>query len=593
MNKFIKYGVIATLSIGSLTLTSCKDALEEVVYSELVDENAFVTATDALAAVNGAYEPLLYYITRAPFSLNDVSSDVGSSISVRMIDIMNENDLNTQGEVVFPWDRLWYIISRANVGIFRIGEIAVEKFDKTGSITPEGTALKARYIAELKALRAWAYMQLNDFYFRVPLSLNAEELVSAKLPLASVEEIENQILKDLGEAYLDLPVTYTDAKKDDGRFCKGSTEGYLAKMYMRRAGRIRNSGGDATADWTAALTHLNNVINSSRGYTLVQGNIFNEMYNSKNENALYNKEAIFTIHSNPNGIQGASDIGLRFTNWSYDMGWSMYNVPYQFFWKYDPADKRAKYDPAGDIKSTEAMFVVDYQNVYNAPFEEGKKRDRAFFVTPRNNSEVGVLYRQVVINEDPLQTETYSETAEVFTQKYKYTNTSMYNYNTYNNVYALRLADIILCKAECINELSGPTSEAVGCVDQIRSRAFGDGAHGLKPDQIASKEAFRRAICDERAFELVYEGHRRSDLIRMGLWKEVMMEHFNEIKATIMAKEDNVAAKNQDKPRPDFSSEWKVYPFDLTDNDRRRYFPIPKSESDYNPEYLKNREGMQ
>lgn len=490
MNKFIKYGVLATLSLGSLTFTSCKDALEEVVYSELVDDNAFLTADDALAAVNGAYEPLLFYITRAPFSLNDVSSDVGSSMSVRMVDIMNENDLNTQGEVVFPWDRLWNIVARANIGIYRIGLIGDDMFlDKNGN----ATTLKANYIAELKALRAWAYMQFNDFYFRVPLSLNAEENISAKLPLASIEELETQIIKDLDEAYVDLPVTYAEAKKNDGRFCRASAEGYLMKMYMRRAGRIRNSGGDATADWTAALTHANNVITSPKGYSLVQGNIFDGLYNSKNETALYNKEAIFTVHSNPNGNQGASDIGLRFTNWSYDMGWSMYNVPFQFFWKFDPADKRAKYDPTGDISSTEAMFVVDYQNIYNAPFVEGKPGAQTYFISPRNNSEVGVLYRQDKISENPLQTKTYNETAEVFTQKYKYTNTWKYNYSTWNNVYALRLADVILCKAEIINELSGPTSEAVGCVNQIRSRAFGDDLHGLKPAQIASKEAFRRA----------------------------------------------------------------------------------------------------
>ena len=84
----------------------------------------------------------------------------------------------------------------------------------------------------------------------------------------------------------------------------------------------------------------------------------------------------------------------------------------------------------------------------------------------------------------------------------------------------LRFADIVLCKAEILNELNGPTREAIDLVNKIRERAFQNQEHNLKLEDYATTDDLREAICDERAFELNNEGVRRPDLIRMGLWKD-------------------------------------------------------------------------
>jgi starch-binding outer membrane protein, SusD/RagB family len=81
----------------------------------------------------------------------------------------------------------------------------------------------------------------------------------------------------------------------------------------------------------------------------------------------------------------------------------------------------------------------------------------------------------------------------------------------------LRLADILLCKAECLNELN-QTSAAVDLVNTtVRTRAFGG---SLTPEQTwptgMSQEDFRVNILDERMRELAFEGWRRMDLIRTG-----------------------------------------------------------------------------
>ncbi|WKN46279.1 RagB/SusD family nutrient uptake outer membrane protein [Tunicatimonas pelagia] len=83
------------------------------------------------------------------------------------------------------------------------------------------------------------------------------------------------------------------------------------------------------------------------------------------------------------------------------------------------------------------------------------------------------------------------------------------------NIIVLRLADIILMKAECLNEL-GRTGEAIPLINQIRERA------GLAPTTAASADAVRQAILDERFLELYFEGQRWFDLVRTGLVDDVI-----------------------------------------------------------------------
>lgn len=75
------------------------------------------------------------------------------------------------------------------------------------------------------------------------------------------------------------------------------------------------------------------------------------------------------------------------------------------------------------------------------------------------------------------------------------------------NVVFLRLADIVLLRAECLNELNR-TAEAIPFLNQIRSRA------GLAPTTAATKADLKLAIENERFLELAFEPHRWYDLIR-------------------------------------------------------------------------------
>ncbi|HTN20901.1 MAG TPA: RagB/SusD family nutrient uptake outer membrane protein [Pelobium sp.] len=79
----------------------------------------------------------------------------------------------------------------------------------------------------------------------------------------------------------------------------------------------------------------------------------------------------------------------------------------------------------------------------------------------------------------------------------------------------LRMADVILMLAEAKAELG--ESDAIGLVNQIRERAFGDASHNLGA---LAGQPLKDAVMQERKLELLGEGTRRWDLIRSGIFSE-------------------------------------------------------------------------
>ena len=85
----------------------------------------------------------------------------------------------------------------------------------------------------------------------------------------------------------------------------------------------------------------------------------------------------------------------------------------------------------------------------------------------------------------------------------------------------LRLADVILIYAEALNELDHPF-EALAQLNKVRTRANADRASMGGKRALATQEARRSAIIEERAKELACEADRRWDLIRWGVYLDAM-----------------------------------------------------------------------
>ena len=88
-----------------------------------------------------------------------------------------------------------------------------------------------------------------------------------------------------------------------------------------------------------------------------------------------------------------------------------------------------------------------------------------------------------------------------------------------------RYADVIMLRSEAKNELFGPdgggSPMAKELLHQVCRRSFDNydnTDHKKLIDQITDKDAFRSHLLQERAWEFIWEGKRRSDMIRHGVF---------------------------------------------------------------------------
>lgn len=97
-----------------------------------------------------------------------------------------------------------------------------------------------------------------------------------------------------------------------------------------------------------------------------------------------------------------------------------------------------------------------------------------------------------------------------------------YQLNPYAFPY-IRLADLYLYYAEALNEVEGPSAEALKYINMVRERAGVPSVEdswsnfAKDPSRYTTKEGFRKIIHTERLIEMAFEGNRYWDLRR---WKE-------------------------------------------------------------------------
>ena len=125
--------------------------------------------------------------------------------------------------------------------------------------------------------------------------------------------------------------------------------------------------------------------------------------------------------------------------------------------------------------------------------------------------------------------------------------------NGTNDFYPLRLADILLLRAEAYNQ-SGDLVNAAKLIDEVRARVH------LGPIIANSKETMETAILNERRLELAFEGKRWFDLVRTG---------------------NAISVMNAQKDGNGNNLNYNVQPYMLV-------YPIPQTELDLNPLLTQN-----
>lgn len=335
-------------------------------------------------------------------------------------------------------------------------------------ITMEET-LKARILGEAKFMRAYFYFNLVNIFGEIPLKLNPP-LNDAEInkPKSTVEAVYNQIENDLTEAAEVLETTYTGA--DVGRATKGAALGLLAKAHLYRG------------EWSEVLTAIQ-AIDALGIYNLQQ--VYKNNFIDSTQN---NSESIFEIqHLSNQSPKLGSHLNQYFSP-SKDNGY-YFNVPLQNFVDEFEVTTGLVPDPRLDYTVGRAGQL----------WVNGEAFDPAW-------SPTGFLQKKHV---QPKKEEPIIGDASL------------------NYVY-LRYADILLMKAEALNE-TNQTSEAIVPLNVVRKRAresylydedlpgFGAVPTDLLPDVISTdQQIVRDAIRHERRVELGFEFHRFFDLIRYG-----------------------------------------------------------------------------
>src|SRR6201991_1796090 len=164
MKKYFSF----LLPVAVLLQVACNKSLDPKVYSSLTSQNAFLTESDAMAAVNAVYARLkgpavgdnYTYWTVRHFALTDLTTDIGHCSyggDPGQLSLGQWNSAN--GLIGQDWQYAYKLISNANSAIFNISPMK--------GITD---AQRTQFLAEVRFCRAVAYMDLTDAFGPVILS---------------------------------------------------------------------------------------------------------------------------------------------------------------------------------------------------------------------------------------------------------------------------------------------------------------------------------------------------------------------------------------------------------------------------------------
>ena len=450
-----RWGSVALLSTVLFT-TSCKKSFLDVDPQGQQPAGQFwQTQDDATKAVNSIYANLrswnnVAFNSIAIESVGSDEADKGSTPSDATF--FNKFDTFTVGSTEGSLLGFW-------TGQYQNIQLCNQVLDNIPGITMDA-ALKTRFLAEAKFVRAYSYFRLVRAYGDVPLRLHIPKDASEyNIPRAPKAEVYAQIEKDLTEAAAALPASYGAA--DIGRATKGAALGMHAKvaLYQKKFNDV--------------LTYTNQVM--GLGYSLFPD--FEKGFRTNNEN---NVESVFEIQAellpgNP-GASNSQYSQVQGVAGVIGGGWG-FNVP---------------------------------SAVLAAAFETGDPRRAATIIFRGTTTAEGDVIPTTVPN--PMYNMKSYVPFGLFV--------SGYNEGAQQNIRVMRFSDVLLMNAEAANEL-GNTSLALTSLNKVRARARG-GNSAILPDVTTTDQtALRNAIYKERQVELAMESDRYFDVIRQGRGAEV------------------------------------------------------------------------
>lgn len=243
----------ASAIVLMLTAGACKKSFldEEFITGRSTQDYETQIGLDGLAT--GMYQSLRFHFNYEwSYATTNYGVDeftVGGDPVMEMWNSYGQNLNATTADVRTVWDNMYGAINSAN--------ILIENIPK---FYGDGPNRNIR-LGEGYFMRAFNYFKLVNQYGAVPLKLVQSESVEFEYTRTPVQEIYDQILSDMKQAYDLLPPTPAQR----GRITKWAAAHYLARIYLFRASEANNSWNGATkaADLDNVIKYGNEVITTS------------------------------------------------------------------------------------------------------------------------------------------------------------------------------------------------------------------------------------------------------------------------------------------------------------------------------------------
>ncbi|MDQ3844518.1 MAG: RagB/SusD family nutrient uptake outer membrane protein [Bacteroidota bacterium] len=464
MNKYIK-----TLAVGLCTgiLTIGCTKLDEEKFGSLAPDTYYKGPAEALSSVVGIYNLLSANVDIGdPWRMKEFSTDEfivpgrasGGWFDQNNIDLTNHKQNATNATIARAWQQIFQEIGTANA--------VLESLEASSN----KDNLKA-LMAEARALRAYGYYFAMDNWGNVPLVTVARIDPNNLPPTTPRADVYKFIETEMLAAVADLPsakeVNHTAYYP---RFTKESIYTALAYMYLNAEVYT------GTPQWQKAVDMCDKVI-SSGAFNLMP----NMLDNFASPKQATSTEIISAFTKDPTKTSGNNQFILYTQN---GLDAAKYNLPFV---------------PANGYSTTQvALDKYEDQDMRKSLIEYGPQfyLDGRPLTYPNGTQLVLVPVKDIVSAQD-------NEGYKVL--KYTPVGAAFSGFNADNDLVLERYSDVLLIKAEALFRL-GNAPDALPLVNQVRKRSNATPLTSLTLKDLE----------DERAREFLWEGCRRTDMIRFG-----------------------------------------------------------------------------